>query len=410
MPLKPGNSRSVISGNIRELMATGKYPQRQAVAIALHNSRRADGGLVKRNASLRSFIPKGGLQPDDPKFGNFRALGEAFTYKVPPGARESTNIEDRRFTHPSLPTSDFWNYDRPDVLGGPPPFLPPPESSTAGIQGMSGTQSGPSVTRGPWTSSVASATSPWETMTTLNRRDGGLSALKRDDGGADDLSALAAPKVADPAKMFPVGGPKPGRIPNALRMLPAPKVAAPSAMPGLQIQRTIQRLGHQPSMPKPVSNPSAHMPKMPHMPGAPKGLAEGGHVGPLRGSTMGRADKVKTTVADGSYILPARTVSFLGDGNTEAGFARLEKMFPHSTSKRAAGGKGTGQKTGQVPVQLSDGEFAISAKDCAKMYGGDMDRAHRALDHFVMDCSKKAIAKEKKLPPPVGSDIKHSAA
>lgn len=40
MPLKRGRSKKIISSNIKELMHTGKYKQRQAVAIALHQARR----------------------------------------------------------------------------------------------------------------------------------------------------------------------------------------------------------------------------------------------------------------------------------------------------------------------------------------------------------------------------------
>lgn len=40
MPLKRGASRKTISSNIRELRKA-KYPQRQAVAIALHEAQRA---------------------------------------------------------------------------------------------------------------------------------------------------------------------------------------------------------------------------------------------------------------------------------------------------------------------------------------------------------------------------------
>jgi len=38
MPLQKGISKEVIGSNIKELVASN-YPQRQAVAIALHNSR-----------------------------------------------------------------------------------------------------------------------------------------------------------------------------------------------------------------------------------------------------------------------------------------------------------------------------------------------------------------------------------
>lgn len=44
MPLMKGSSKSVISHNIRELMATGNYSQQQAVAIALKKAGKSKKG------------------------------------------------------------------------------------------------------------------------------------------------------------------------------------------------------------------------------------------------------------------------------------------------------------------------------------------------------------------------------
>lgn len=42
MPLKKGNSKQAVSGNIRTEMAAGK-PQKQAVAIAMNTARKSSG-------------------------------------------------------------------------------------------------------------------------------------------------------------------------------------------------------------------------------------------------------------------------------------------------------------------------------------------------------------------------------
>ena len=191
----------------------------------------------------------------------------------------------------------------------------------------------------------------------------------------------------------------------------------------------------------------------------PQKRANGGHVGPLPGATGGRADKVETTVEDGSHILSADCVAALGDGNTEAGYAKLIKMFPHSTPGRATGGiidnpaiphmtsvPGTphispaphiigmphphmtgaphlagvpkvggigslphiakphmaeGGESNQVKVKLSHGEFAVSPRDTKDVAGnGDLERGHHALDAFQMHVRKEYIKKLKGLPGP----------
>jgi hypothetical protein len=52
MPLKPGSDNETISNNVSELMSTGKYPQKQAVAIAESEARRTSGVGVKKGRKV----------------------------------------------------------------------------------------------------------------------------------------------------------------------------------------------------------------------------------------------------------------------------------------------------------------------------------------------------------------------
>jgi hypothetical protein len=62
MPLSPGKSKSVISHNIHEMVASG-HPQRQAVAAALHNADKyAEGGEVDESEGTEEQLLNGVAQ------------------------------------------------------------------------------------------------------------------------------------------------------------------------------------------------------------------------------------------------------------------------------------------------------------------------------------------------------------
>lgn len=62
-----------------------------------------------------------------------------------------------------------------------------------------------------------------------------------------------------------------------------------------------------------------------------------GALGLLRGTQAGQADGVPVNASHGEYVMDADTVSALGDGNTEAGAARLDNMRQNIRShKRSA--------------------------------------------------------------------------
>src|ERR1700677_2491657 len=66
----------------------------------------------------------------------------------------------------------------------------------------------------------------------------------------------------------------------------------------------------------------------------------------FRGDTGGRTDNINTIVPAGAYIMPADVVSGMGEGNSHAGAAVIDKMFhsnPHGIQgSHVSGGRGVG--------------------------------------------------------------------
>lgn len=123
------------------------------------------------------------------------------------------------------------------------------------------------------------------------------------------------------------------------------------------------------------------------------------HEGPIISSVPGRTDHVPMDVAAGSYVVPAESVSHLGQNNTMAGLKKLDEMFGRH-SKYGRGFAAGGQASAPVPINAAGGEYVIPPEVVAKIGGGDLQKGHKWLDNWVLSQRKKHIKTLRKLAPP----------
>lgn len=124
----------------------------------------------------------------------------------------------------------------------------------------------------------------------------------------------------------------------------------------------------------------------------------------LSGTGGGRADTVKTSVPAGSHIIPADVVAGLGQGNSMAGAKVMERMLSTGPFGMALG-KGHARMPhlaagGAVPVQLSDGEYAVPPHKVAIWGEGDQKKGHDRIDAFIKAVRSHTVKTIRKLPPP----------
>lgn len=152
--------------------------------------------------------------------------------------------------------------------------------------------------------------------------------------------------------------------------------------------------------------------------GSAFGLARQGQI---KSSVPGRTDKLNLNVPTGSYIIPADIPSAIGQGNSDAGSAILNKMFTkgpygmnlskskgprigarHSSLSSMHFAKG-GQVGGATPIVAAGGEYVIHPETIRDLGNGDIGLGHSILDAFVKHVREKHIKTLKKLPGPKGA-------
>lgn len=148
------------------------------------------------------------------------------------------------------------------------------------------------------------------------------------------------------------------------------------------------------------------------------------HSGMIRSPVPGRTDKLPISVGGGAYILPADHLSALGQGNSDAGANIVNRMFkmgpqagnplgrmPTGIKQLRSPASKISVRVGKphfadggdappVPIIAAGGEYAIPPDKVAEIGGGDMDRGHKILDHWVLATRKEHIKTLRGLKPP----------
>lgn len=141
--------------------------------------------------------------------------------------------------------------------------------------------------------------------------------------------------------------------------------------------------------------------------------------GLFKSDVPGRTDRLDSLVPAGSYVIPADVVSGLGEGNTMAGSNVLDKMFhtdPYGIQSQPMH-RGVGipatpgvpknvsahfAKGGHTPTRIiaAGGEYLVNPDAVKKLGGGDINKGHKILDHFVLHARKQTVKQTSKLPGP----------
>ena len=91
-------------------------------------------------------------------------------------------------------------------------------------------------------------------------------------------------------------------------------------------------------MPEPIHRP----------PRGERGAETKVHTGPIVSSVAGRTDHLPMHVPSGAYVIPADTISAMGEGNTAAGFKVAKSMFAQPFyGTKSPGGGGPYQQAGE---------------------------------------------------------------
>ena len=421
MPLTKGSLKKAVSSNISELVHSGR-PQKQAIAIALSEARRshkADGGSAGRkyrrdfntdaeyeayNAERAKNDTGSWLSPQvsqilsdlGSKVRSPRGFGEVRRQRAIDTAQRAAASQPRPYeggesNYVPPPTSPVASEPRPYeggesnyaptpvVQAKPPASRPPSGGSGKGLPAVSETpmqrsyylDTGEGPTRLMGSSLPKGMTEGQQPgggyifSQEMPPASGGLQKFFRGDfsdvfGKKDEGMAAGGTPYGQPSGNMPYS--KSGEVaPYGQSEANIPYSKAPGKLPKVKL-----------------------------------------HTGPIHSPVAGRTDHLPMHVPAGSYVIPADVVSGYGEGNTMAGFKRLNMTFGHKGGAPKGKAEGGAAMAGEpVPIVAAGGEYVIHPDVIVKIGGGNIERGHKELDDFVNSSRAKTVKTLQKLPGPV---------
>jgi hypothetical protein len=302
MPLTPGASNSVVSGNIREMVAAG-HPQRQAVAAAMRE---------KDQSKAKGFAIGGA-----PMMPGGRGLGSGMM-----GDLDKT------------PFGGMFGGDSTSGKGGFKPSSGPTGGATApGMSPLASHFAPPPAGAAPGSMIPQPSSSTYGTTTA-----GIMPPATRASGGAaPQMPWFARNEARSMLHTGPIHSPVPGRtdkinmrVPNGAYVLPADYVShmgqSNTAAGQGKISRMFSSGPFGTSLPKMVHGrgappaPAAPRPPSMHMPKTI--FASGGKT--HEGAVHGDDDGVEIVAAGGEHVLSPDQVRVVGEGNIDHGHKILD--------------------------------------------------------------------------------------
>ena len=405
MPLAKGKSQKTISSNIREMIHAG-HPQKQAVAAALNTARRSSRAGGGRNGTGANAI-SGDLD-------YIKKIMPEIWDKISQNVTLVPRVK-------SAPAKDMDYGDRTPPLAAAPPANPTANPTSIADQ-----------VRENWRVSGSDPNlEAWQTAQYLPARD-------------KDTSRFSAPQQSSSGSSFraPSSAPMPPSRPtNEAALVRSGQGGEETALDFIRNTPIYQaRLKGDTSTG--AIQPSSDTSSGPSIVdrflnfldrdkdqsteaaggrigfaagGSPYGMASdaapygGGqmspnkiklHTGPIHSPVAGRTDHLPMHVPAGSYVIPADVVSGFGEGNTMAGFKRLNRTFgPNGGAPRFAAG-GAADVGEASPIVAAGGEYVIHPHIITILGGGDINKGHTVLDDFVKSGRKQIVNTMKNLPGP----------